>query len=189
MNDCFDSMEDKILVAAAQQGSEEAFSELYRRNRIAIARLAYRYVGNYHDAEELLQEIFMKGFLGIKKYQARDNASFFSWIYRIGINCAINFIKSRRRDIPRTLFDTHEKDTPAPDIFDPEKNMQHSDQEKELYKRLENLSPGQRMIFILKHFQELNISEIAEYMNCSEGSIRKQLYRAYTKLRKELSPI
>ena len=89
-------VEEEALIAAAQKGHEAAFEKLYIRYREPIADLAFRYVGNYQDAEELLQDIFVRSFMAIKRYHPLPDARFFSWIYRIGINCCLCPERRRR---------------------------------------------------------------------------------------------
>ena len=183
--DLTQSQGDHDLIAEAKNGSREAFDLLYVRYRKAIADLVYRYLGNYHEAEELLQEIFIKSFLNLDKYQARPDASFFSWIYRIGINMSINFVKQRRSNLGS--ISRQPQDFP---IFgnapDPEQEAGSVEFHRDLYLGLSKLSPRQRMIFVLKHFQGMRIAEIAEFFQCSQGTVRKQLYRGVCRLREEM---
>ncbi len=180
-------IEDDILIAAAQQGEPAAFEELYRRYRRAIADLAFRFLGNAEDAEELLQDIFLKSFKAIRRYRPQPNASFFSWIYKIGINGAINFQKKRGRDRAKLSSAIRETNLAASRQALPEIHYLEAEIRKAFEKGMSVLSPGQRMIFVLKHFQQMTTAEAAEHMRCSEGSIRKQLFRAVVKLRGEMA--
>ena len=180
-------VEEENLIAAAQKGHEEAFEKLYIRYREAIADLAFRYVGNYQDAEELLQDIFVRSFTAIKRYRPLPDARFFSWIYRIGINCAINFVKKKKRMPSRAGSEVRENDLETAPSFQPETRFAKREIREAFYKGLESLSPKQKMIFILKNSDGMSTAEVAAHLKCSEGSVRKQLYRAVVKLRQEMA--
>ena len=179
------SEDEHVLIAAAKQGNRRAFDVLYIRYRKAIAHLVYRYLGNYHETEELLQEIFIQGFLSLDKFKVRSGASFFSWLYRIGINMSINYLKRRKSSIG--LVSQQPQDLPLElTSGNPELYVLRTEFERDFYFGLSRLSPRQRMTFVLKHFQGMRVCEIAQLLQCSEGTVRKQLYRGVTKLRKEM---
>ncbi len=180
-------VEEEALIAAAQKGYEAAFEKLYIRYREAIADLAYKYVGNYQDAEELLQDIFVRSFMAIKQYRPLPDARFFSWIYRIDINCAINFVKKKKRMSSRSRSEVREIDMETGRSLQPEAQYANSEIREAFYKGLKALSPKQKMIFILKNSDGMSTAEVAAHLNCSEGSVRKQLYRAVIKLREEMA--
>jgi len=182
-------IDEKKLVSDAGKGQEYAMEELYRRNRTAVAGLVYRYVGHRQDTEDLLQDIFIRAFSSIGKFQYRPNAGFSSWLRRIAVNTTINFMKKKYRQ--GRNFTTIEEDIQGPISQGPsipEKSAISREIQDKVNLGLDSLSPGQRMVFVLKHFHGMNLSEIAGHMGCSEGSVRKQLFRAVEKLRKRLSP-
>ena len=185
-------VDENALLTAAREGENFAFEELYMRNKEKIAGLVYRCVGNRQDAEDLLQEIFIKAFLSIKKFEPRPGASFSSYLYRRGINSSINFLKKRKR------HDSYNHETEAGEInpvtmgrgnTNPEQASLKQETRENLQVGLDSLSPQQKMVFVLKHFQGLRVAEIARYMGCGEGSIRKQLFRAVCRLREKLNII
>ena len=180
-------VEEEALIAAAQKGHEGAFEKLYIRYREAIADLAFRYVGNYQDAEELLQDIFVKSFMAIKRYRPLPDARFFSWIYRIGINCAINFVKRKKRMPFRSGSAIRDIDVQTIRPLQPDTQYTNAEIREAFYKGLDSLSPKQRMIFILKNSDGMSTAEVAAHLKCSEGSVHKQLYRAVVKLRQEMA--
>ena len=181
-------VEEEALIAAAQKGHEEAFAKLYIRYREAIADLAFRYVGNYQDAEELLQDIFVRSFKAIKQYRPLPDARFFSWIYRIGINCAINFVKRKKRTPSwHEPEGGDEINIETMRTFQPDIQYSNKEIREAFYKGLEALSPKQKMIFMLKNSEGMSTAEVADHLRCSEGSVRKQLYRAVVKLRIEMA--
>jgi RNA polymerase sigma-70 factor (ECF subfamily) len=175
--------EEAALIEAAQKGCELAFEKLYLRYREAIAALIFRYTGNYQDTEELLQDIFVRSFFAIKRYKPQPDSSLFSWIYRIGINCAINFIKRKKRQTLQPESEIRETHIKSWRSSGPEEKYVNMEIRKAFYEAMGSLSPGQRMAFILKHSNQMSTAEVADLMRCSEGSVRKQLYRAVVKLR------
>ena len=180
-------VEEEALITAAQKGHEAAFEKLYIRYREAIADLAFRYVGNYQDAEELLQDIFVRCFKAIKQYRPLPDARFFSWIYRIGINCAINFVKKKKRTPSSYRPENEETHIETMQTSQPETQYSNKEVREAFYRGLEALSPKQKMIFILKNSDGMSTAEVAAHLKCSEGSVRKQLYRAVVKLRQEMA--
>jgi RNA polymerase sigma-70 factor (ECF subfamily) len=180
-------VKEEALIAAAQQGHEAAFEKLYIRYREAIADLAFRYVGNYQDAEELLQDIFVRSFMAIKRYRPHPEARFFSWLYRIGINCAINFVKKKKRMSSRTGSQVREIDVETVGSLQPETQYANREIREAFDAGLAALSPKQKMIFILKYSDRMSTAKVAAHLKCSEGTVRKQFYRAVIKLRQEMS--
>jgi RNA polymerase sigma-70 factor (ECF subfamily) len=179
--------EEDALIAAAQKGHEAAFEKLYIRYREAIADLAYRYVGNYQDAEELLQDVFVRSFRAIKRYRPLPDARFFSWIYRIGINCAINFIMKKRRMSSLSHSEAREMDALSIQSLQPESQYANKEIREAFYGGMKALSPKQRMIFILKNSDGMSTAEVAAHLKCSQGCVRKQFHRAVVKLRGEMA--
>lgn len=159
---------------------------LFEQNRKRIFALAYQYTKNREDAEDILQETFIKTYNYLDKYKLENDSQFSSWIYRIGINCSIDYLrkkKNKKEDF--SDWDTREK-TIGSDHANPEHTVGLEQLREKITKLVEGLSPRQRMVFILKHYQQLSIKEIAECLDCSEGSVKKQLFRAVSAIRSPL---
>ncbi|HZX10443.1 MAG TPA: RNA polymerase sigma factor [Acidobacteriota bacterium] len=180
-------MEDLELIQNAQQGDREAFYMLFEKNKKMVFGLAFKYTKNKQDAEDILQETFIKALNNLNKFQTKKYSSFSSWIYRIGVNCSIDFLRDKKR-IRENLSDWRLMDSTNPDssLTDPERKVSREDLKKKIELFLEDMPPRQKMAFVLKHFQQLKIREIAEYMECSEGSVKKQLFRAVKNLKSSL---
>jgi RNA polymerase sigma-70 factor, ECF subfamily len=183
-------MENLKLIQNAQQGDPEAFYMLFEKNKKMIFGLALKYTKNKQDAEDILQETFIKALNNLNKFQTKKYSSFSSWVYRIGINCSIDFLRDKKR-IRENLSDWRLMDSTNSDASqtDPEKKASREDLKKKIELILNDMPPRQKMAFVLKHFQQLKIREIAEYMDCSEGSVKKQLFRAVTDLKSSLKKI
>jgi RNA polymerase sigma-70 factor (ECF subfamily) len=180
-------MTERAIVQSAQEGSTEAFRMLFEQNRKRIFALAFQYTKNLEDAEDILQETFIKTYNHLGKFKLDNDSSFSSWIYRIGINCSIDYIR-RKKDKKSNYSDWNKL---APTLSDGRNsNPEHSTGLEELRQKIsslvEGLSPRQRMVFILKHYQQLSIKEIAEHLECSEGSVKKQLFRAISAIKNPL---
>ncbi|MCP5104130.1 MAG: RNA polymerase sigma factor, partial [bacterium] len=168
------------------------------QNKEKIFNLAYRSTGNTQDAEDLLQEIFSKAFIAVRKnqYQAREDAAFSTWLYRIGINCCISFLRKNKKHFLHLQQKRNETDdgTDPPDILDtarsndpgPEHSARMKQVREKVNKALSLLSAKQRMIFVLRFYQGLQVNEIARQMGSSEGSVKKQLSRATAKIRENI---
>jgi len=183
-------METLDLIQSAQQGDREAFSMLFEENKKMVFGLAFNYTKNKQDAEDILQDTFIKALNGLNKFQLRKHASFSSWLYRIGISCSIDFLRGKKR-MKKNLSDWELMDSTTSDGRggDPEENASREDLKKKIELLVDNMPPRQKMAFILKHFQQLKIREIAEYMECSEGSVKKQLFRGVESIKGSLKKL
>ena len=159
---------------------------LFEQNRKRIFSLAYQYTKNKEDAEDILQETFIKTYNYLDKYKMENETNFSSWIYRIGINCSIDYLR-RKKHAKKDFsdWDTWEK-TIASDNPNPEHTIGLGQLRDKISHLVEGLSPRQRMVFILKHYQQYSIKEIAEHLDCSEGSVKKQLFRAVSAIKNPL---
>jgi RNA polymerase sigma-70 factor (ECF subfamily) len=174
-------------VVLAKAGDRGAMRELYERNRSRIFSLAYRYTGNVSDAEDILQDSFIKAFASLQKCKLNENSYFASWLYRIAINCSMDHFRRLRRHGNTVALD----DDPLKTIEDPvtpEKEFARAEARNLVQRGVKNLSQRRRMIVVLRYYQQLKIAEIAAAMGCSEGNIKKQLFQALRHLREELHP-
>ena len=183
-------MREHNAVMLAQAGSEDGFRYLYEMHREKIYRLAYRYVGSSGDAEDIMQETFVKAFQNITKFRYQQTASFSAWLCRICINSVIGHLrKQKRRRIDRTI-PLHEIDNePSAKCPSPEKTAQTGQLLSLIQTAVESLSPHQRIAFDLRYSKHLEIAEIAEMMGSSESSVKTHISRSLARLRKELRPI
>jgi len=183
-------MNDELAILLAKQGKESAFRELYENNYKLIYRLAYRYTKSQQDAEDIMQEAFIKAFKGIKSFDFNVSTNFSAWIYQIGLHCSLDYLrKNKRRKIGQTesLSDFHIE--PEAQDSSPEKSAIASQTIAQVKNALHILSPKQRVIFDLRHLQHMAIREIAEHLQCNQSTVKKQLQRAVSKLRKQLEPV
>jgi len=180
-------MDDIAIIQSAQEGNKEALRLLFEENKQRIFSLAYQYVKNAEDAEDILQETFIKAYKSLDKFDYRNGASFSPWIYRIGINCSIDYLRrhKKRKEKYRDMDDIDNISSGNSDS-DPEHTRRKREIREKIDHTLNRLSARQRMIFILRHYQQLNTKEIAECLKCTEGSVKKQLFRAIQAMKQHL---
>jgi RNA polymerase sigma-70 factor (ECF subfamily) len=178
-------MDEIALIQSAQAGDTDAFKFLFEENKRRILGLAYQYTKNVEDAEDILQDTFIKAYNSLRRFDIQEQTNFSSWLYRIGINCSIDHLRKAKRQRDNIMPGGDVMDVSAPDhISNPDNSHQKAEVRARVELVLSTLTKRQRMIFILKHYQELSIKEIAEYMECSEGSVKKQLFRTVSAMKK-----
>jgi len=172
-------MNEAELIQDAQRGDTVSFRALFEANKRKIYALAYQYSQNTQDTEDIFQETFIKAFNKLKTFRPGKDTSFSAWIYRIGINCSIDHLRrvKTRRELGEDSIDLT-KLTEAQPAFDPEQTQRCREIFEQTEEVLNILSPRQRMVFILRHYQQMSLREIAEYLDCTEGCVKKQLFRA-----------
>jgi len=178
-------MDEMALVQSAQEGSADAFKFLFEDNKRRILSLAYQYTKNLEDSEDIVQDTFIKAYHSLQKFKIGADTNFSAWLYRIGINCSIDHLRKNKKQ-KDNIMPTDDMDglSAPPNVSNPDYTHHKREVGDKLEQVLDTLTKRQRMIFILKHYQELSIKEIAEYMECSEGSVKKQLFRAVSILKK-----
>ncbi|NCC51196.1 MAG: sigma-70 family RNA polymerase sigma factor [Spartobacteria bacterium] len=184
------AVDDRQLVRDAKAGDLAAFEELTRRYQGKIYGLLYNMTSNKEDAEDLTQEVFVKAFQSLKHFKGKS--SFYTWIYRIAINKAINFLKKRKRRAGISLDDVDsgiERDRAYVEYVSSNSTRRdvsvHELQEK-LNKALMTLSDNHRTVVVLHDVQGVPHEEIARMTGCSCGTVRSRLFYARQQLQVEL---
>jgi RNA polymerase sigma-70 factor (ECF subfamily) len=182
-------MPSEIDVVLAKEGDREAFRRLYEEHRERIFRTACRYTVSRQDAEDILQETFIKAFTRIRTFDFRISPNFSSWLAAICVNTALDDLRrrGRRRGSKHVSLADLPKEIPA-DGPSPEAGAARRFAVERVRETLRVLSPGQRTIFDMRFTEHLDIREIAAALGCSESSVKTQLARALAKLRKTLEP-
>ena len=180
-------MKEAMTILLAKEGNESAFRHLYEDHRERIYRMSYRYTRSKEDAEDIMQETFVKAFKGIAKFRNNHSGSFSAWINTICAHCSINHIrKKERRKTDQTISFADLDQQPDSEQASPEILAQWRQTFQLLQKAIHKLSPQQRIIFDLRHEGHKEIKEIARVLNCSESNVKTQLFRSVAKLRKQL---
>ena len=180
-------MDELALVRLAKDGDKEALRTLFEENKRKIFALAFQYTKNAEDAEDILQETFIRAYRFLNKFDFQNGVSFSPWLYRIGINCSIDYLRRHRKDKEKSPEFGSLENVSSDDADSNPENIRHRKEIREKIDLVLNkLSGRQRMIFILRHYQQLSTKEIADYMNASEGSVKTQLFRAISTVKESL---
>ena len=184
------TMDDVELVRKAQQGDVFAFEQLVFRHDKKVLSIAARYVTSADDAKDIYQEVFLRVYRGLKKF--RFKSEFSTWVHRITVNVCLTH-RSRRRRTMQTLLldDRNEEDSEGHgEIRDPAVGPDHqavnADISSSIEKALGTLSPKQKIVFTLRHFEGYKLNEIAVVMNCVEGTVKRYLFTATRRMRDQL---
>ena len=176
---------DAECVRRVQQGDTDSFEVLVRRHQKAIFNLGYRLLGNYDEAAEVAQEVFLSAFKSI--HQFRGDASFSTWLYRIGLNHASTHRKS--------LSSTQQYHIPldgteviADGTVDPAKNFEHKKIQHRVQQALNSLDPEDARIILLRDLQDVPYEDVAEILDIPVGTVKSRLHRARQALRVCLAP-
>jgi len=183
-------MTEEMTVLLAREGRREAFRELYEAHREAVYRLAFRYVRSPQDAEDVMQETFIKAFRNIGRFDFRAGASFATWLGTIGVRCAIEHLRRNKRRMRSAHVSLSDLTTePASALPSPERLAVAGRAMSSLTEAYRRLSPSQQVVFDMRHLQHLDIKEIAARMGCNESTVKTQLTRSVAKLRNYLEPM
>jgi len=181
--------DDIELIKRAQAEDIDAFCMLAERYARRIHLLASHYCRNQHDAEDLSQEVWLKAYQALQSF--RFDSSFYTWLRRITINAFLNHRRSSlfRRNGQTTVVQLTPIDSeplPESSLASPE-NIYNKLLFESVVEALGELTPSQRLAFLLRHYEGMSYDEIANAMNCSTGTVKKGVWRAITKLRARLS--
>ena len=184
-------IDESVLLEQARDGNPAAFSELVRRYEGKIFRLAQHITQNREDAEDVLQETFLKAYEHLDQFQG--NSKFYTWIVRIAVNQALMKLRKRKTDKTVSMDETLDtgEDTVAREIatWDPNPEQRYSQQEmrKILEEAVDSLSPPYRAVFVLRDIDELSTEETAEALDLSIPAVKSRLLRARLQLRDKLT--
>ena len=175
--------QEHALVLGAQRGDAAAFDRLARMHEEQVLRVLYGILGDRDDTYDAFQETLVRAFLRLDTF--RFESSFLTWLTRIAINQALNARKKRRRDRSDVL-DVERHATP---VMDPGLNtVDRAEIRKAVASAMDLLSDRERAVFILRHHHEFRIREIAQVLDCAEGTVKNYLFRAIRKMRHALEP-
>lgn len=176
---------DAAAIEQARRGSSEAFRELVERHSRAVFRLAYRMTGNEQDAEDTVQETFLRAYRQLERFDSRSKFS--TWLYAIASNCSLDMIRARKR---RREADSEpvQPVIPAADPS-PERLALSGEVRRRLSAAMNELSDAERTAFVMRHFEGVSIDEIARVLGRPNGATRHSVFRAVEKLRRALEPV
>lgn len=182
---------EQFLVDRFCSGDQTAFHELVSLYKKKIYYLAYDITGNHHEAEDISQEVFIKMFRSLKTF--RRDAKMSSWLYQITVNTSIDSLRKSSKK-PKKMIDEFDQLniqesllTSGTHSFDPMRSAESSQIQSHISEALQKITPKERTVFVMRHYNDLKLNEIAEILSVTIGTVKSLLFRAIKKLRKELS--
>ncbi len=179
---------DADLLAKCQAGDERAFEELVERYRTRVASIAYQVLGNYDDARDVAQEVFIKLYRGIGGFDPQKK--FFTWLYRLTVNASIDFLRSKkRRSRENSLEERPDQysNIPNPDRDSTDNEVERRELHDLFLKLAKKLNKKQRAAFILCDIQGFSADEVSEILECPKVTLRWYLHEARKRIRKAIA--
>lgn len=184
---------DQLLVERAQRGDSQAFDQLVSKYQRKLGRLLSRFIRDPAEVEDVAQEAFIKAYRALPSF--RGESAFYTWLYRIGINTAKNFLVSQGRRAPTTTeYDAEEAETfesgeQLRDISTPESLLLTKQIIRTVDAAMEELPEELKNAIVLREIDGLSYEEIAEVMNCPIGTVRSRIFRAREAVAEKLKPL
>lgn len=183
---------DAAAVALARDGDSEAFRALVERHGRAVYRVAYRMTGSQQDAEDVVQETFLRVYKQLARFESRAN--FGTWLHRIAVNCSIDLIRSRpHREAPHADEDLEQfggvGDGAGAGSASPERLMLSTEVQERIGEAMNGLSRMERAAFMLRHFEGRSIDEISRALGLKTNATKHSIFRAVRKMRLALEPL
>jgi RNA polymerase sigma-70 factor, ECF subfamily len=188
--------EDDELIRLAQKGERAAFDSLVRRYDRSVLRLGLHMLGNEQDAQDVHQEAFIKAYRHLSNF--RFECSFYTWLYRIVTNLCLDQLRRRksRREDPSTVLDGSGEEmdlmanvTDGRASANPARELERKTMNAAIQSALDELTPRERTVFELKHYQGLKLRTIGEMLSTTEETAKNTLFRATRKLRARLAEV
>lgn len=178
------------LVERFQRGEISAFNELVERYRGRIYNITYRYTRNPEDALDLVQEVFIKAFKALGKFERRS--AFYSWLYRVAVNVCVDFLRRKsRQHQPLSLDELISSEVVLPqkrkDAL-PDDVVIRTELRRKISESVSRLPPRQQAVFMLRHRDGLQLKEIAAAIGRSEGTVKAHLFHANQRMKEMLTP-
>jgi RNA polymerase sigma-70 factor (ECF subfamily) len=179
---------DLDLVDRARAGDTDAFRELVDRHSQTMFKTAFRLTGNEADADDLVQEAFLRAYRKLDRFDGRSQFS--TWLYRITVNCGMDLMRKKsRRQARAAMDDGVVLDSVAADDPRPDRLALSGEVRRAVQGVLEKLSPMERSAFVLRHFEGRSITEIGGLLGARSSATKHAIFRAVKKLRAELGPL
>jgi RNA polymerase sigma-70 factor, ECF subfamily len=180
---------DRELLEAVLAGDKDAYRPLVDRHTPTLFRVAYRITGNQSDAEEVVQESFLRAYQQLARFELRSD--FGTWIYRIAVNCALNLVQKQRTSQMRTvLIDPERAEWQSVNqVATPERlafSRQIADQRESAMKSLTDV---ERAAFILRHLEERSMDEVSDALGMTMNAAKQAVFRSVQKMRHALEPL
>ena len=184
-----DASDAATVLARARQGDSEAFRSLVEQHSRSAFRLAFRMTGNEHDAEDVVQDSFLRAYRQLGRFESR--AHFGTWLHRIVANCSVDLLRARRsrQGFARAEDLDAAVALPPADSPGPERLARSAEIQRSVAGALGQLSPLERAAFTLRHYEGRSIAEIGSTLGLGTSAAKHSVFRAVRKLRAALGPI
>jgi len=181
-------MTDVTVVSRARTGDPDAFRLLVERHSQPIFRVAYRMTGNEHDADDVVQETFLRAYRQLDRFEERAN--FGTWLHRIAINCALDLLRARGRMDRYYGGDPEDAEMNGAIRSEPEQDrlLISAELREQVAAAMERLSGNERTAFVLRHFEGMPVEEIGKTLGIQVNAAKHTIFRAVRKLRQSLEP-
>jgi RNA polymerase sigma-70 factor (ECF subfamily) len=183
---------DAAAVSRARAGDADAFRELVERHSRPLFRLAFLMTGNQQDAEDVVQESFLRAYRQIDGFDGR--AAFGTWMHRIAANCSLDLVRARQRRNDRLApEDSGSGEDPMAQLPStgptPERLALSGELRRRIAEAMDELSPTERAAFVLRHFEGMRMEDVGRALECQPGAAKHSVFRAVRKLRQALEPM
>ena len=184
-----DAIEAAAVLVRARQGDSEAFRVLVERHSRGVFRLAFRMTGNEQDAEDVVQESFLRAYRQLGRFELR--ADFGTWLYRITANCAVDVMRARRACHDRARGESIDEGAMSltSDLPGPERLAESAEIQWRVASAMAALSPLERAAFTLRHYEGRTIDEISRALGLGTSAAKHSVFRAVRKVRAALEPL
>lgn len=185
----YNNSAESLSIEALRRGDRAEFARLVDQFSAPIYRLGMRILGNAQDAEDILQETFIKAFRSLADFEARSSLS--TWLYRIATNEALMLLR-KRKPVAALVYESEDSEEVEPvEIMDwcclPEEELLSSESRAFLEQALQQLSPSLRVVFVMRDIEGLSIKETAEVLEITEAAVKVRLMRARLRMREALN--
>src|SRR6267378_1620141 len=179
---------DATAIDRARGGDSDAFRLLVERHSQPIFRVAYRMTGNEHDADDVVQETFLRAYRQLKHFEERAN--FGTWLHRITVNCSLDLLRARGRADRHYGGDPESAELSGAGRTEPQQDrlLLSADLQKHVAAAMELLSSNERTAFVLRHFEGMPVEEIGKTLGIQVNAAKHTIFRAVRKLRESLEP-
>ena len=183
---------DQQLVERVQRGDKNAFNLLVSKYQHKVASLVTRYVSNQSDVSDVVQEAFIKAYRALPEF--RGESAFYTWLYRIAVNTAKNYLTAQGRrppdlDVDCSDAELQEGAEAMHELANPENLILSDEIQRMVVATLESLPEDLRMAITLREIEGLSYEEIAEIMGCPVGTVRSRIFRARDAIDKQIQPL
>jgi RNA polymerase sigma-70 factor (ECF subfamily) len=187
-----DPMDENAIIEGMARGDQRAFREIVERYKKKVYYLALDMAGNPVDAEDISQEVFLKVYRSFATF--RKGARLGSWLYRVTYNASIDHLRRRGaapEPVPDEILELRGRGGAGflqSDVPEPSAILEADQLQERISRALEKVSPQEKAVFLLRHYEDLMLKDIATSLGLSIGSVKSYLFRAVRKIQKELGP-